>query len=110
MTNTTTVDETEYMGAVTTRFITVDITNYDDGSSGNGEAFTPADASMRRFQAVIAEVQDATGVTAHYDESNESIRLYEQANDGNGSADDTLTEVPSNSNEGATVRLIAMGR
>lgn len=110
MTNNTTIDETEYMGGVTTRFVEVDITNYDDGATGDGESFTPADVSMRRFQAVVAEVADATGVTAHYDEANESIRLFEQANDGTGTTDDTLTEVPQNSNEGATLRLICMGR
>lgn len=110
MTNTTTVDETEYMGAVTTRFVTVNITNYDDANNGNGEPFTPSDVSMRRFQAVIAEVQDGSGNTAHYDESNESIRLYQQEDDGSGTANDPLTEVPSNSNEGAKLRLVCMGR
>lgn len=110
MTNTITIDETEYMGAVTTRFVEVDITNYDDGANGNGESLVPADVSMRRFQAVIAEVNDNSGMSANYDEDNESVRLWEQANDGTGTSDDELTEVPSNSSEGARVRLICMGR
>jgi hypothetical protein len=110
MTNTVNIEETEYMGAVTTRFVELDITNYDDDGGGDGESFVPADVSMRRFQAVIPEVKDGTGVVASYDESADAIRLFEQANDGTGTTDDTLTEVPSNADEGATLTVICMGR
>ena len=106
MTKTVDIDEpTEYMGAVVTRFAEVDITNYDDGAAGEGESFVPADVSMRRFQAVVAEVNDDTGMTAHYDEDTDSIRLYYGATDG-----DELSEVASNNNEGARVRVICLGR
>ncbi|AGM11727.1 hypothetical protein HCTV5_121 [Halovirus HCTV-5] len=110
MTKTVTIEETEYMGAVTTRFVEVDITNYDDEGDGDGEEFVPADVSMRRFQAVIPEVKDGTGLTASYDESAGSIRLFGQNNDGTGTATDNLTEVPSNNTEGATLTVICMGR
>jgi len=110
MTKTTNIEETEYMGAVTTRFVEVDITNYDDDAAGDGESFVPADVSMRRFQAVIATVKDGTAVQATYDESTGAIRLHGQANDGTGTATDNLTELPSNSNEGATLTVICMGR
>lgn len=105
MTSTITIDETEYMGAVTTRFVTVDITNYDDEGDSDGEEFVPADVSMRRFQAVVAEVQDSNGIVAHYDEANQTIRLYESAG-----SNSNLSEVTSNNNEGAKLRLICMGR
>lgn len=87
----------------------IDISNYDDDGSGDGEPFAPVDIHMRRFTFVLALVSDASGVTANYDEANNAVRLYQQANDGSGTTDDSLTEVPSNSNEGATVKLICVG-
>lgn len=106
MTKTVNIEETEYMGAVTTRFVEVDVTNYDDDAAGDGESFVPADVSMRRFQAVIAEVADGTGVKAHYDESAQAIRLFESS----GTAGANLAEVDSNANEGATLKVTCMGR
>jgi len=105
MTSTVTIDETEYMGAVTTRFVEVDVTNYDDDGNSDGESFIPADVSMRRFQAVHADVNDGTGMVASYDEDAEAIRLHYAGTDGND-----LSEVTSNNNEGARVRVICMGR
>lgn len=100
MTKTVDVDEpTEYMGGVTTRFVEVNITDYDDASAGNGESFTPADVSMRRFQTVIAEVNEDNGYTANYDEDEQSIRLY-----------DGGTEVTGGSGNSARLRLVCLGR
>lgn len=105
MTNTITIDETEYLGGVTTRFAEMDVTDYDDDSGGDGESFVPADVSMRRFQHVHADVVDGTGYVAQYDESADCIRLYESA----GSAGE-MAEVGSNSGNAAKVALVCMGR
>jgi hypothetical protein len=117
MTRDISVTDTEFPGAMKVRFVDVDITNYDDGSNGNGEPFAPSDIGMHRFQTVNAEVKygegDATTVVncvAQYDYQNDSIRLLHQSNDGTGTTDDELVEVPSDSNEGAMVRLECKGR
>lgn len=117
MTKSVTINATEYLGAVTTRFVDVDITNYDDGAAGNGESFTPSDANMRRFETVICQVLHGEGgattvqnCVAQYDESQESIRLLQQSDSGGTDADAELVEVPSNGNEGAKVRAVCMGR
>lgn len=117
MTSTIDITDTEFAGAMKVRIADVDITNYDDDANGDGESFTPSDAGMHRFQAVIPEVKVGAGgastvadAVAQYDWSNEAIRLFEQANDGTGTADDPLTEVPSNSNEGVEVNVICIGR
>lgn len=117
MTKTVDVQATEFAGAMKVRIVDVDITNYDDGASGNGESFTPSDAGMHRFQSVQAEVKygDGTATTvqdcvAQYDWTNESIRLLQQSDASGSDSDANLVEVPQNSNEGAEVRLTCFGR
>lgn len=117
MTKTVDINETEYLGAVVTRYVDVDITNYDDAAGGTGESLTPADVNMRRFQSVIAEVMYGEGgattvqnCVAQYDYANESIRLLQQSDSSGADATAELVEVPSNGNEGAKVRLVCMGR
>lgn len=117
MTKTVDIKDTEFAGAMKVRIVDVDITNYDDGAGGSGESFTPSDAGMHRFQAVNPEVMFGEGgattvlnCVAEYDWANTSIRLLHQSNDGTGTSDDALVEVPSNSNEGAKVRVTCFGR
>jgi len=105
MTKTINIEETEYPGAMTQRFVEVDITNYDDDGSGDGESFVPADVSMRRFQDVQPKVIDGTGYVAQYDESTGAIRLFQSA----GAAGE-MAEVGSNSNNAATLRVTVLGR
>ncbi|AGM11973.1 hypothetical protein DNAM5_114 [Haloarcula californiae tailed virus 1] len=100
MAKTVTIDDTEYMGAVTTRFVTVDVSSYS-----GGEGFVPADVNMRRFQAVTVEVADGTGYSASYDEGAEAIRLYESAG-----ASGEMAEVTSVANSPVTLRVTCMGR
>lgn len=99
------------------RFVDVDITNYDDGGGGNGEALSASDVGMHRFQNVVAQVKPGEGsattvqnCVAQYDYQNNSIRLYEQSDNSGADADAELVEVPSNSDEGAMVRLECKGR
>jgi len=95
------------------RFFEVDITNYDDDTNGDGEAFDESDAGMSRIQHVDVHVDpgaasDATtqvNCTAQYDYENGSIRLFYGGTDG---AD--LSEVAGNADEGAVVRVKAIGR
>ena len=117
MTRSIDVTDTEFLGAVKTRIVEVDITNYDDDGNNDGESLTPSDVGMNRFQKVNPEVMfgegDATTVVncvAQYDYSNESLRLLVQENDGTGSSNDELVELGSNNNEGAKVLLACMGR
>lgn len=118
MTRDITIDDTEFMGAVKTRFLTVDITNYDDDSNGDGESFTPTDAGMNRFQQVIAETDPgaSTGANtqinavAQYDSSAEALRLFQQSDSGGTDSDADLVEAPSDANEGTVVNVTAMGK
>lgn len=117
MARTIDVLDTEYAGAMRVRVVEMDISNYDDDASGDGEAFTASDAGMHRFQTVQAEVMFGEGsattvvnCVAQYDWANESVRLLHQSADGTGTTDDELVEVPSNADEGAKVRLTCYGR
>jgi len=117
MTRDISVTSTEFLGAVKTRFVDVDITNYDDDAGGDGESFTPSDVGMNRFQKVNAEViygsGDATTVVncvAQYDESTGAIRLLVQSDNSGSDANTELVELAGNNNEGALVRLACMGR
>ena len=112
MTRTIDIRDTEFVGQMRTRIVDVDITNYDDDAAGDGEAFSPKDAGLNRFKHVSAEVNPGSGsatnevnAVAQYDWENESIRLYYGGTDG-----DELSEVGSNADEGAEVRLMCFGQ
>lgn len=112
MTRSVEVTDTEFPGAMKVRFVDVDISNYDSDGSGDGESLAPSDVGMHRFQTVNAEVKfgegSATTVVnceAQYDYQNDAIRLLYGGTDGG-----TLSEVASNANEGAMVRLECKGR
>lgn len=113
MTKSTTINELEFAGAMAIRFIEVDITNYDDGNNGNGESFGTTDAGLSRLQRVHCETDPGASsaantevnAVAQYDYSNNSIRLHYGGTDGN-----ELSEVTSNNNEGAVVKVTAIGR
>lgn len=105
MTKTINIEETEYPGAMTQRFVEVEITNYDDDAGGDGESFVPGDVSMRRFQDVQPKVIDGTGYVAQYDEDTGALRLFESA----GSAGE-MAEVGSDGNNAATLRVTVLGR
>lgn len=101
-----------YFGDWKVRTFTMDVDNYDDDGSSDGEAFTPSDAGMHRFRHVHADVIGAGSATtgmlgsvAHYDEDTQAIRLYHS-----GGADDEMAEMSSNADEGALVRITAIGK
>jgi hypothetical protein len=117
MTRDIDITDTEFPGAMKVRFADVDVTNYDSDSGGDGEPLAPSDVGMHRFQVVNVQVKPGEGsantiknCVAQYDYQENAIRLYEQANDGTGSTDDELVEVPSDVSEGAMVRVEAKGR
>lgn len=103
----------EYAGAMEFRFFEVDITNYDADANGDGESFDETDAGMSRFQDVECEVvpnggsgaANVVNAVAQYDYENSAIRLYYGGVDGG-----SLSEVTSNADEGAVVRVKAIGR
>lgn len=102
-----------YFGDWKVRTFTMDITNYDDGSNGNGEPFTPSDAGMHRFRHVLVDsigagtaTNNFEGSVAIYDEDVEGVRLYVTG----GSADAELNELPAAGNNGALVRITAIGK
>jgi len=110
MSYTHTRDEpTAYIGDFKLRTFIVDIDNYDSDGGGNGESFIPDDAQMHRFVHVFADVIDGSGTISQYDENTASIRLLQQSNDGGGNDTEPLAEVPSDSGEGARLRVTCIG-
>lgn len=105
MTYTLSIDDTEFAGAMKVRTATIDITNYDSDSNGDGESVTPNDLGMNRFIFQDVGIVDNTGMTAQYDETNQAVRLYYAGTDGNA-----FSEVTSGNNEGAKVRFTAFGK
>lgn len=111
--NISRLERPEYAGAMEFRFFEVDITNYDDDTNGDGESFDETDAGMSRFQHVECEVvpnggSGATNVVnavAQYDYDAGAIRLFYGGTDGA-----SLSEVAGNADEGAVVRVKAIGR
>lgn len=117
MTRDIDITDTEFPGAMKVRFADVDITNYDNNNNGDGEAVAPSDVGMNRFQVVNVQVKPGEGnantvqnCVAQYDYQNNAIRLYQQSDNSGADADAELVEVPSNSNEGAMIRVEAKGR
>ncbi|MFB6284586.1 MAG: hypothetical protein ABEK59_11785 [Halobacteria archaeon] len=103
-------------GNLVMRVFELDITNYDDDSGSDGESFGPADANMRRFVEVRANVMYEEGgattvqkCVAQYDYANNAIRLLQQSDSGSTDSDAELVEVPSNSDEGVKVRVVTTG-
>jgi hypothetical protein len=107
------LERPEFAGGMEFRFFEVDITNYDSDGGGDGEAFNAADAGMSRLQHVDAQVDPGTSsgansqvnAVAQYDYDTGSIRLFYGGTDGA-----ELSEVGSNADEGAVVRIKAIGR
>lgn len=117
MTRDIDITDTEFPGAMKVRFADVDISNYDSDTGGDGEPLAPSDVGMHRFQVVNVQVKPGEGsatnvqnCVAQYDYQNNSIRLYQQSDSGGTDSDAELVEVPSDSNEGAMVRVEAKGR
>lgn len=93
MTRTVDHDEVEFAGAMTVRFIDVDVTSYDQG----GESFSTQDAGMSRFQRVFVESVDGDSVRAEYDRANNNIMLFDGGTEAAGGTT-------------ATVEVTAIGR
>ena len=118
MTRDITVDDTEFAGAMKFRIVTVDVTNYDDDTGGDGEPLAPADVGMSRFQHVSAEVDPGAttaattqvNAVAQFDSANDALRLFQQSDSGGTDSDADLVEVPSDANEGTVVNVLAVGR
>lgn len=114
---TRTVNEVESTvpigGNLVMRVVDVDVSNYDDEAGSDGEALTPQDLGLsRRAVAGWAEVIGAgsasgtamEGVSAQYRPNDGQLRLYHS-----GGADGEMAEMTSNNNEGAKVRVVAIG-
>lgn len=109
-------NRTEWLGEYKLRRYELDITNYDDDSGGDGEAFGPSDALLNRFLGGTPLAVDVIGggsatnnfpgAVAHYDKSEEAIRLFVSGGtDGND-----LSELASDGNNGALVEVLALGK
>lgn len=96
----------ESVGSMYARTFEVDISNYDDDGSGDGESFTVNDALLqnRFFTPPFVRVVDDSGYVARYNVETNSIRLYESA----GSQGE-LTEVASDGNNSATLEVTCLG-
>lgn len=76
----------------------MDITDYDDDGSGDGESFAPADVNFRRFVFVQALETSASTQWAKHDEATNAVRLYTSSG-----------EVAGNSSNTGTVKLVCIG-
>lgn len=117
MTSTIDRGELEFFGPVKVRHTQLDVSNYDDDAAGDGELLQASDVGFYRIMHVRVEsVDSADATTASFDASvgtdgkEGAVRLFYQANDGNGTANDPLTEVTSNTNATATLQLAVFGK
>lgn len=100
MSYSTTIEDTEFMGAVKARYAVIDIDSYTTG----GEDVAPNDVGLNRFQAVEAYVRDGSGYVAEYDETTNSL-LIRTDGDGTGG---NLPEVASGTT--VSVRFVGKGK
>jgi hypothetical protein len=85
-------------GNLNLRVYEMDVSNYDDDTGGDGEAFAPVDANMRRFVYVGASETSAAAQWAKYDEATGAVRLYNSSG-----------EVGSDGGNTGTVKLFVVG-
>lgn len=85
-------------GSLELRVFTVEIANYDDAGSGDGEPLDLDNMGFRRVPIAFATEPTAAAQWAEYDKGNESLRVYDS--DG---------ELASDAEETATVRFLGLG-
>lgn len=91
---TTGKPETYTVGPYTAKSSVIEIDTYDSAADGNGEAFDVSkEFGMHRLVDWNIKPENGDGYVVQWDNVNESFRVYQQANDGTGTAGDTLTEV-----------------
>lgn len=87
-------NDRENEGGTTVIYDDYTLGTYDDAADGAGNAFDPRDVyGFGRIGIVNVQVHGDHGYIAKYDYDNNSIRVYAQANDGTGTAEDALVEV-----------------
>lgn len=88
-------DDISYEGEYRVVYDEITLGTYDNAGDGAGNGFDPTmEYGFSRLGIVHVEVE-AAGYVAQYDYDNYSIRVYQQANDGTGTAGDALVEVPA---------------
>lgn len=102
--------DVEQEGNTRTVYDEVVLGTYDNAADGNGNAFNiPNVYGFSRLKKVDVQVADGSGYKAAYDYVNDSIRVFAQANDGTGTAEDPLTEVAAGTALNITLRIEARG-
>jgi hypothetical protein len=101
MSYSTTIEDTEFMGAVKARYAVIDIDSYTSG----GEDVSPNDVGLNRFQGVDCYVRDGSAYVAQYDEENEKLILR---GDGDGTSE-TLPEASAGTGT-VSVRFVGKGK
>lgn len=98
-----------YEGQYRVVYDEITLGTYDNAADGNGNTFNVREIyGLSRLGIVHVQV-DAAALTAQYDYTNNAIRLYRQANDGTGSAEDPLTEVSAGSVLNVDLRIEVRG-
>lgn len=100
----------EYEGDTKVIYDEITLGTYDNAADGNGNLFHVLQIyGYDRLKIVHVEVADGTPVVAQYDYINNAIRLFRQANDGTGTADDPLTEVSAGTAMNVDLRVEVRG-
>jgi len=88
----------------------VTLGDYDNDNDGNGNSFDVAAIyGFARVLFVEVQVLGADGYVARYDYTNDSIRVFQQANDGTGSAGDELVEISQGTTLDIDLRVRVVG-
>lgn len=93
--------------AVTT---VIEIDSYDSAADGNGEAFdVNAELGITRLVDWDVKPEDGDGYVVQWDNTNEAFRVYQQANDGTGTAGEPLTEIAASTALNLKLRVTFIG-
>lgn len=102
-------NDREHEGGTTVIYDELALGTYDNAGDGAGNSFDPRDVyGFGRIGIVTVQVI-AAGYIAQYDYDNNSIRVYQQANDGTGTAGDALVEVAAGTALNIDLRLEVRG-
>lgn len=107
---TTGKPETYTQGPFTAKTTVIEIDTYDSAADGNGEAFdVSAELGLSRVVDWDVKPEGGDANVVQWDNTNEAFRVYEQANDGTGTAGDPLVEIAGGTAINLQVRVTFIG-
>lgn len=107
---TTEKPETYTAGPFTTKSTVIEIDDYDSAGDGNGEAFDVSkELGISRVVDWSVQTEGGDPVLVKWDNVNEAFRVYQQANDGTGTASDALVEIAAGTTLNLQIRVTFTG-